>query len=275
MIEIVQEEPAFILMKSMIMILLLWILHDQLDLARRGFKIARGPWRLPIIGNTHQILSHYYTRLEYFAHLAETYGPVHRFDLLGTRGTFVSSPDLVEYILKTKFDNFEKGQLFQSRMTTLLGHGIFNADGASWKTQRKVASHMFNQRTMRDHMTGVFVSHGKSFVQKCGTLSDGSFDIQDLYFRYTLDAIGEIAFGQKLGALEAQESPAFARAFDQANATCEFRFLNPVWRLSQLFLPSEIQCRENMAFLKNFSANIISTRRLELELNTKGRFWIV
>ena len=94
------------------------------------------------------------------------YGSVMRFDLLFRRGTIVSSPELVEYLLKTKFDNYIKGDLAYERFMPLLGHGIFNADGALWKVQRKTASHMFNVRTLRDNMSSVFLQHGKQFVAK-------------------------------------------------------------------------------------------------------------
>ena len=38
-------------------------------------------------------------------------------------------------------------------MCDLFGNGIFNANGAEWKYQRKTASHIFNVKNFRDHFT--------------------------------------------------------------------------------------------------------------------------
>lgn len=54
--------------------------------------------------------------------------------------TITSNPENVEYILKTNFSNYPKGKPFSTILGDLLGRGIFNADGESWKFQRKMAS---------------------------------------------------------------------------------------------------------------------------------------
>ncbi|CAN1141148.1 Cytochrome P450 94A1, partial [Linum perenne] len=55
-----------------------------------------------------------------------------------------ANPATVEHILKTKFNNYQKGESGRAILFDLLGDGIFNADGASWKFQRQVSSHEFN-----------------------------------------------------------------------------------------------------------------------------------
>ena len=52
-------------------------------------------------------------------------------------------PAVVDHILVKKFPNYEKGPHWRTIFNDLLGTGIFNADGAGWKKQRKVASHEF------------------------------------------------------------------------------------------------------------------------------------
>lgn len=37
----------------------------------------------------------------------------------------ITSPENLEYVLKTNFANYVKGEFFFSRMQQLLGHGIF------------------------------------------------------------------------------------------------------------------------------------------------------
>ncbi|KAI8843177.1 hypothetical protein BJ741DRAFT_645432 [Chytriomyces cf. hyalinus JEL632] len=50
-----------------------------------------------------------------------------------------NNPEILEFVLKSNFPVFEKRLCM-----TFLGDGIFNADGESWRTQRKLASNIFN-----------------------------------------------------------------------------------------------------------------------------------
>jgi cytochrome P450 len=58
----------------------------------------------------------------------------------------VTSPENLEYILKTKSNNFIKGKTFKSNLGQILGRGIFAVDGQEWYWQRKLAAHIFNVR---------------------------------------------------------------------------------------------------------------------------------
>lgn len=178
------------------------------------------------------------------------------------RGIFISCPKAVEHVLKTNFENYEKGHDFSSRFMIFLGNGIFNTDGYRWKTQRKTASHMFNARTMRDCIFPAFLKNGKEFVKEITRVSKTApyIDAQDYYGRYTLDSIGEIAFGNSIDSLHAPENP-FARAFDQANEATTYRFVNPFWKLTTYLLPSEYKLRKSCKVLHDFSFQIIKERR--------------
>jgi hypothetical protein len=51
-----------------------------------------------------------------------------------------ANPKNVEHMLKTRFDNYPKGKPFSLILGDLLGRGIFNVDGESWRFQRKIVS---------------------------------------------------------------------------------------------------------------------------------------
>lgn len=63
-----------------------------------------------------------------------------------------SDPRNLEHLLKTKFQNFPKGQYFRDTLQDLLGDGIFNADDETWQRQRKTASIEFHSTKFR-HLT--------------------------------------------------------------------------------------------------------------------------
>ena len=91
---------------------------------------------------------------------------MYRFDLPCVRGTVVNTPALVEHVLKTNFECYEKGSIWKSRLQEILGNGIFNVDGSEWKLQRKTACHMFSARSLKETMSAVFARHGQTLMKK-------------------------------------------------------------------------------------------------------------
>ncbi|VAH53631.1 unnamed protein product [Triticum turgidum subsp. durum] len=76
---------------------------------------------------------------DWYAHLLrESPTGTVQFHVLGC--TVTANPANVEYMLKTRFDNFPKGKRFAALLGDLLGAGIFNVDGDAWRHQRKMAS---------------------------------------------------------------------------------------------------------------------------------------
>jgi cytochrome P450 len=144
------------------------------------------------------------------------------------------SPRCVEFMLSREkgvgnFDNFIKGPMHHQIFEEVLGDGIFAVDGESWSSKRKVASHMFSARyyyaatiipsyidsecndnsVLNNQMERTFLAHGRTFVDLIASLpKDKPFDIQNLFFRFTMDSICEIAFGKKLDSLH-QYDPLF------------------------------------------------------------------
>ncbi|KAK4482690.1 hypothetical protein RD792_009857 [Penstemon davidsonii] len=76
---------------------------------------------------------------DWYTHLLATSptGTIH-VHVLGN--VITANPDNVEYMLKTRFENYPKGKQFSAILGDFLGQGIFNVDGDSWKFQRKMAS---------------------------------------------------------------------------------------------------------------------------------------
>lgn len=62
----------------------------------------------------------------------------------------------IEHILKTKFDKYVKGEYMMDIIRDLFGEGIFAVNGAKWRQQRKLASHEFSTRVLRDFSCAAF-----------------------------------------------------------------------------------------------------------------------
>lgn len=106
--------------------------------------------------------------------------PTFRFLSPGQSEILTADPRNVEHMLKTRFDNYSKGDITHENLGDLLGHGIFAADGERWKKQRKLASLEFSARVLRDFSCSVFRRNASKLVGfvKDFTLSGNAFDAQ-------------------------------------------------------------------------------------------------
>src|ERR1700730_13062605 len=100
--------------------------------------------------------------------------------------------------------NYIKGEIFRKYCREFLGNGIFAVDGEEWRFHRKIASHVFTSRNIKNDMTAVFVKNAGLMCDKLNSCAETGevFDMQDLYHKYTLESFGEIAFGEQPGLLK-------------------------------------------------------------------------
>ena len=160
---------------------------------------------------------------------------------------YVKGPHFHENLKELLGDGKTKRLVLQSwwngniRIFDVNGAGIFNVDGEKWKNQRKMASHMFSATEFRNKMTTTFRSHAeellhvgltnfvtfnlsswpnedlyRGFVQKFESAKENqtTLDAHDLFHRFTLDSIGEIAFGVNIQSMVQPDTP-FAKSFNQ------------------------------------------------------------
>jgi len=186
------------------------------------------------------------------------------------RQIILSDPKSVEYILKTNFENFVKGDWFNTKIYELFGNGIFAVDGLQWKRQRQTASHLFKVKELRN-MVNIFSDHGHKLLKILQSKIGEELDFQDIFARVTLDSIGEIAFGVNLGSLKDESIP-FARAFNKVQVSIGTRFNNPVVMLAgpfKKFLKSEQELEDGCKVINQFAYDLIQTRKMDSQLEEK------
>eukprot|EP00753_Platysulcus_tardus_P021160 PLAT8647.2.p1 GENE.PLAT8647.2~~PLAT8647.2.p1 ORF type:complete len:418 (-),score=184.46 PLAT8647.2:104-1357(-) len=169
-----------------------------------------------------------------------------------------TDPAIVRHILKDNFKNYIKGH--PEDLWELLGEGIFNVDGDRWKQQRKTASHLFTVNLLRGFMRDVFVQHGNALLARIGSESV-TLDLQDLLYRTTLDAIGEIGFGVNLDTINQERVP-FAAAFDESQMQSSLRRSAPLWKLLPWWISErERRIRKSVRVLDDFAYKVIRLRK--------------
>lgn len=260
----------FFLLAGMFLLLLLTLVVLGGSVRRGSKGSSFGPQHLPIIGcmidfwkNQHRVLD-WYTSL-----MKESPTDTIVVRRFGMRRTIVTAnPDNVEHILKTKFQNYPKGEPLKDHFRDLLGNGIFNADGEMWFHQRKLASHEFTTKSLRETLIKALKSETEKRLfplLKAAMENTSVIDMQEVLTRFALDVICEISLGFDIGLLEnGLPESEFASAFETASAISikRARALFPgFWKVKRfLGVGSERILRDKVCILHKTIEGLIKER---------------
>lgn len=210
-------------------------LHLKIKNLKPKFNLDSVGCLISFYKNRHRLLS-WYTHL--LSRSASQTIVVHR---LGAPRTIVTAnPANVEYMLKTNFPNFPKGKPFTDLLGDFLGLGIFNVDGDTWSAQRKLASHEFSTRSLREFVVQVLedeVVNRLVPVLENAAAVNGVLDMQEVLRRFAFDTICKVSLGMDPSCLDmSRPAPPLAAAFDAASEISAMRGAAPVfavWKLKR------------------------------------------
>ncbi|KAI9060248.1 cytochrome P450 [Trametes sanguinea] len=133
--------------------------------------------------------------------LCEKYGYTFLIEIFFVKRFFTNEPEHIKSILATDFGSYEKGPGFRDQMRSLLGVGVFNADGDMWKFHRSMTRPFFSKDRI-SHFD-IFDRHALDALQQMKSrLKEGyAVDWQDLVSRFTMDSATEFLFGQDVRSL--------------------------------------------------------------------------
>ncbi|WCJ41782.1 Cytochrome P450 94C1 [Euphorbia peplus] len=207
---------------------------------------------------------------DWYAHLLKK-SPTGSIHIHVLNNVITANPENVEYILKTRFENYPKGRPFSVILGDLLGNGIFNVDGDSWRFQRKMASLELGSVSIRMHAFDLISDEIKTrlFPLLDSVSSSGSvLDFQDVFRRFSFDNICKFSFGLDPGCLNlSMPISEFATAFDTASGLSAARAMSAspiVWKLKRLFnFGSEKKLKEAIKTVHELAGEVINHRRKE------------
>ncbi|CAI5755870.1 unnamed protein product [Candida verbasci] len=162
---------------------------------------------------------------------------------VGTMKTFIfgipivltKDPENIKAILSTQFNDFCLGRRLEY-FGPLLGKGIFTLDGSGWKHSRQ----MLRPQFARDQVAHVKALEPhfqllKKHINTKGAKPGGYFDLQELFFRFTVDSATEFLFGTSVESLKDESigfnqddvnfagRKEFATAFNQSQIYLSYR----------------------------------------------------
>ena len=136
---------------------------------------------------------------------------------LGQTIIITIEPEILKTVMSLKFKDYSLGQRRRRAFLPLLGDGIFTTDGVAWHNSRDLLRPNFSRSQVGD--LEIFERHCDHLIQAIPR--DGStVDLQDLFFRLTMDSATEFLFGESTNCLapgiSTQSNAAFATAFNRA-----------------------------------------------------------
>ncbi|OCH88532.1 cytochrome P450 monooxygenase [Obba rivulosa] len=197
--------------------------------------------------------------------MARQYGYVFGVSILGEKRIATLEPSHLKTILATDFQKWEKGEIWKYRVESVLGSGVFAADGDMWKFHRSMSRPFFTRDRISDFE--IFDRHTDEVLSIMRARRGAPIDFQDLIGWFTLDSATEFLLGHCVHSLRklvdggtmfqnTEANPdVFARALFEVQAQVSRRGrMAPLWPLFEIL---EDKTSKNMKILHRFINPII------------------
>lgn len=127
----------------------------------------------------------------------QLYGRTFKSRLMENPAIVTMEPENIKTVLSLKFKDFQLTNRMRL-LGKLLGKGIFTSDGEDWHNSRALLRPNFARDQLAD--IEAFERHFEYFVKAIPT--DGTtVDLQELFFRMTIDSATEFLFGESVHSL--------------------------------------------------------------------------
>jgi cytochrome P450 len=135
-------------------------------------------------------------------------------------------PENLKYMLATAFNSFKLADIRVKAMVPLFGTGIFTTNGAAWAHSRAILRPSFTRQNMTPLLT-MMERHFRQLLERIP--ADGStFDIQKLFFCFTMDTATEFLMGGSTYTLDPDRHTEAEANFVADYLTCCFEAVRKI-----------------------------------------------
>lgn len=228
----------------------------------RRIKDLPGPRGLPLLGNALQIeLPRVHQILEGWA---KEYGSMYRV-ALGPRVTIVVTDlELMETLLRARPHSLRRVASIERVFAEMGVTGVFSAEGAAWRAQRKLALEALSNRHLRGFWPTLERVIGR--LDRCWQASEGAPRVvQDDLMRFTVDVTTSLVFSTDMNTLEGGED-VLQRHLEHVFPAMTRRTLAtiPYWRYFRL--PADRALDRALAEVRKIQERLVAEARARLEL---------
>src|SRR5580700_10968682 len=139
--------------------------------------------------NPVQVLSRY----------TELFGDTFRFYLGGLKEAIVTTnPAVIQHVLKTNAENYQKSEIQMKRMGHFLGKGLLTTHGEAWHTQRRLIQKGFDRKQLDVLLSIMQDSLADSLRDFDRQARLGPVDVYPHLMKITFGMVGRSLFGARL-----------------------------------------------------------------------------
>src|ERR1700689_2100014 len=129
----------------------------------------------------------------------ETFGDTFKFYLGGLKEAIVTiDPAVIQHVLKTNAENYQKSEIQVKRMGHFLGKGLLTTHGEAWKTQRRLIQKGFDRKQLEALSAIMQDSLADSLKDFDRQVHVGPVDIYPQLMKMTFAMVARSLFGAKL-----------------------------------------------------------------------------
>ncbi len=129
----------------------------------------------------------------------QLYGDTFRFYIGGLKEAIVTTnPDVIQHVLKTNAENYQKSEIQVKRMGHFLGKGLLTTHGEAWRTQRRLIQKGFDRKQLEALSSIMQDSLAESLKEFDRQVHVGSVDIYPHLMKMTFSMVARSLFGAKL-----------------------------------------------------------------------------
>jgi cytochrome P450 len=129
------------------------------------------------------------------------FGDTFRFYLGGIKEAIVTiDPAVIQHVLKTNSENYQKSDIQVKRMGHFLGKGLLTTHGEAWRTQRRLIQRGFDRKQLEVLSSIMQDSLAESMLEFDSEARVGPVDIYPHLMKMTFAMVARSLFGAKLKA---------------------------------------------------------------------------
>ena len=230
--------------------------------ARRVEELP-GPPQLPLIGSSHVLdPDRLHLQLEAWAH---EYGTPYAFSIGPQKTVVFSDMNEMAPMFRERPERFQRGSNLAPVFRELGVEGVFSAEGAAWRPQRRLSMEALSHRHLRGFYPTLATVAGRLRARWLRAAERGeSLDFAEELKRFTVDVTTQLVFGYDIDTIGKDDDviqeklgllfPAFNRRL--------FAVI-PTWRI--LRMPSDRAVDRAVAELREWIGGLVRASRERLE----------
>lgn len=190
------------------------------------------PPGLPLIGNAHALkLPTLHLVLENWA---KQHGEIYHFRVFKQKHVVIACPDLIKEIMRARPDGFARLGKIRDMDDAAITQGVFSAEGAQWKRQRKLLMPGLSNASLGKTMAHIQTCTAR-LMKLWQQSPEQDIDVLTDIMRYTVDVTSLMVFGHDMNTLEQGDNQLqqhIARMFSEINYRVNFPV--PYWQYIHL-----------------------------------------